>query len=199
MVSSVWFHKPVSNVYLCFLLLQNKHQKLLLCEMVVCVWVPVCMCVWPTCGTFFSQQKGTTLSKIYLFPSWEFLMFLFFQMDNFIFLIFWPFCCSSLYLSTANTGHQGMLYNYNKILKCHVEMYSSSTFKVFLITATLWYRLLVSVVDGSSVVCCSAYLFFLILWMHILSDCCRWGKQRNLPVMKRLCNKHSCQSFYHTH
>lgn len=43
------------------------------------------------------------------------------------------FCCfiCSLYLSTANTGLQGMLYNYNKILKCHIEMYSSSTFKVF--------------------------------------------------------------------
>lgn len=39
--------------------------------------------------------------------------------------------CSFLYFSTANTGHQGMLYNYNKILKCHIELYSSSTFKVF--------------------------------------------------------------------
>lgn len=49
---------------------------------------------------------------------------------------------SLLYLLTANAGHQGMLYNYNKILKCHKEMYSSSTFKVFFITATLIHGLL---------------------------------------------------------
>lgn len=123
---SFWFSK-------CIFMFLSRRINTRGCCCVKCLYACEFACVYGQhVELFFSQQKGTPLSKIYLFPSWEFLMFLFFQMDNFIFLILkFYFFCSCLYLSTADTGHQGMLYNYNKILKCHIELYSSSTFKVF--------------------------------------------------------------------
>lgn len=135
---SVWFSKCIFMFLSCRINVWG-----CCCVKWLYAWVYPCVCVYGQHVDIFSHsKKGQHWARSTCSPV-EFLM-VFFQMDNFIFLIF-NFFCVLLFLSTANTGHQGMLYNYNKILKCHIELYSYSTFKVFnysnFVIQTLGFRL----------------------------------------------------------